>query len=535
MTSHRTTALAIVAAAAMTVVLAACTGSSAPSGSKELAIDGTFTTALAEDPGTLNPLVTNLSSAVIVGAFAYDSLLYFDPESGEPKPYLAASWTDSPTEVSFTLRDDVTCADGTPFTAQTAANNFNWILDPDNQSPLLESIVPSAAVATADGDTLTVTMPQAYSFLLFNIGSQQLACQGALDDPESVSSASNGTGLYTVTEAVANDHITLERRDGYTWAPDGTTTSETPGLPKTVEFKVITNQSTAANLLLSGGLNAAVITGPDEARLGALDAVESPIQNGQLLFNHYAGKATADPVVRNALVAAIDLDAFTNVVTADKGYRATSLLGMTPSPCNYDSIEGNVPEFDVAAAQKALDGGGWIAGDDGIRSKDGTPMQVVLTYVNNIDAVAAAAEYLQKQWEEIGAKVELDGGDMNFALSKVFAPQDDLTGWDVALGLNLMTNIPTIFPPYLSGPVPPAGSNFSSIVNEDYSSAVTQAQALTGAESCAKWAEAEAALFQQMNLLPISMTDNKTYLTGAEELYAPLGGGLTPAGIRLFK
>lgn len=532
MKNIRTVALSCLGVTVSMLTLAACTAPADTSG--ELVTDGTFTSALAEDPGTLNPLMTNLSSAVQVGAFAYDTLLYFDPVTGEPHPYLAETWTDSPDSVSFTLRDDITCADGTPFTAETAAANFEWILDEANGSPLRDSIVPSAAEVSVEGNTLTVDMPQAYSFLLFNIGSQQLACQGAIDDPDSVVSASNGTGLYEVTEVATGDKITLTRRDGYTWAPDGTTTSQTPGLPKNVVFRILTNQSTAANLLLSGEVNAAVITGPDEARLAELDTVKSPIQNGQLLFNHYAGKATAEADVRNALVEGIDLDTLMRIVTAEKGYRATSLLGMTPSPCVYDSISGNIPSFDADAAAASLDAAGWEAGADGVRAKDGKPLAITLTYVNSVDPVSAAAEYLQKQWQELGAVVTLDGGDMNYALSKVFAPEDDLTGWDVALGLNLMTNIPTIFPPYLSGPVPPEGTNFSSIDNPAYDAAVLEAQALTGEESCAQWAEAEAALFQNMDLLPVSLVDNMTYLSGADSLLPPSGGGLTPAGIRLL-
>ena len=525
--------IASIAVGGTLIALTGCTAGGGGDGSPE--VDGTFVSALAEDPGTLNPLMTNLSSAIQVGAFAYDSLVFFDPESGEPRSFLAETWTDEPDSVSFTLRDDITCADGSPFTAETAAANFDFILNPDNASPLRDSIVPSAAEVSVDGNTLTVSMPQAYSFLLFNIGSQQLACQAGLDDPDSLTSSSNGTGLYAITENIAGDHVSLERRDGYEWAPDGETTSETAGLTKNVVFRILTNTSTTANLLLSGEVNAAVIAGPDEARLSALSSVSSPIQSGQLLINHYEGKATADAAVRNALVQTLDLDALMNIVTADKGYRATSLLGMLPGPCTYDSIEGNIPDFDAEGAASALDDAGWVVGADGIRSKDGKTLDVTLSYVNAIDAVAAGAEYMAAEWTKLGVNVTLDGGDMNVAISTVFAPEDDLTGWDVGLGLNLMTNIPTIFPPYLSGPVPPEGSNFSSINNPGYDAAVLEAQVLTGQESCDKWSEAESALFRQMDLLPISMVDNVTYLNGAESLFAPSGGGLVPSGIRLTK
>ena len=71
--------------------------------------------------------------------------------------------------------------------------------------------------------------------------------------------------MFEVTEVAANDHYTFERRDGYNWGPDDTT-SDTPGVPKTVIAAMAPNVSTAANQLLSGELNAAPIAGPDKDR-----------------------------------------------------------------------------------------------------------------------------------------------------------------------------------------------------------------------------------------------------------------------------
>src|SRR6185312_7401436 len=114
--------------------LAACGGSGSGSdgGQAGFATDGTFAFAIDSDPGDLNPLVTNLVNAQIVGMYSYDTLMFLDPETAKPAPFLAKSWTESPTKVTYTLNDAITCADGTPFTAQTAADNLNWILDPAN-------------------------------------------------------------------------------------------------------------------------------------------------------------------------------------------------------------------------------------------------------------------------------------------------------------------------------------------------------------------------------------------------------------------
>ena len=45
---------------------------------------------------------------------------------------------------------------------------------------------------------------------------------------------------------------------------------------------------------------------------------------------------------------------------------------------SYDAVSGNVPANDLDAAKAALDEAGWVAGADGMRAKDGTPLSLTL-------------------------------------------------------------------------------------------------------------------------------------------------------------
>ena len=101
----------------------------------------------------------------------------------------------------------VVTIDGTSFTAQPAADDINWVMDPENASPLRGSTVPMSTSASADGDELTVTTAEPAPFLLSRIGALRLPCAATLEDPASIRSSSNGTGLFKVTEVVPNDHI----------------------------------------------------------------------------------------------------------------------------------------------------------------------------------------------------------------------------------------------------------------------------------------------------------------------------------------
>lgn len=499
--------------------LAACGGSDPGGGEKDFATDGAFTATINSDPGDLNPLVTNLVNAQIVGMYSYDSLIFFDFETGEAAPFLAKTWTESPTKVTYTLREGITCADGTPFTAQTAADNLNWIADPDNQSPRLESVVPADAKASAKGNVLTVTTTKPRPFMLYDIGGQQLVCDGGLEDPKSLSDGSHGTGPFVIDRVVAGDSITLTRRDGYTWGPKESA-PDTPGMPKTVTIKIVPSPSTTANQLLSGELNAATVSGQDEDRLTGLESQPSPPSiSGMIIYNHLEGAPTADVDVRRALTQAIDLDTLTEILTGGKGNRATSLLSDGPL-CTYDSVEGTLPSYDPEAAADALQAAG-------------SPT-ITLVYDNSTDTRSAAAEYVAQQWEDAGAEVKLDGGDENFVISQTFAT-DDPSGWTATLGLNLQAGTPAIFPQYLSGPAAPGSTNFASIDNADYDSAVEAASTLSGDAGCAKWAEAEKALMTEADLIPVSVTSYKMYFSGATALYPPVGGGLLPSAIRVLK
>jgi peptide/nickel transport system substrate-binding protein len=532
MNSRALSTLALAAIAVLT--LSACSSGGGATTSGDFAEDAEFTTAIDQDPGNLNPLMTNIQAAVIVGAYAYDSLIYFEPSTGEPQPYLAESWTDGANSVSFTLKDGITCADGTEFTAQTAADNFNWIVDPANGSPLKDSVIDGTAVATAAGNVLTVTTPAPSPFLLYNVGNSQLACASVLDDPASGATKSNGTGLFTITENVANDHITFERRDGYGWGPNGDTTSTTAGVPKSVTIKIVTDPSTRANLLISGDVQAAKITGADEERVSKLDSRAYSQMSGEIIFNHNEGVATSDSAVRVALTQAVDLDTYTKITTAEKGERATSLLALDPKTCTYDSVSDAIPSFDSDAAAKTLADAGWKKGSDGKLEKDGKILSLDVFYINTVDSQSAAAEYLAQQWEDLGADVTLQGGDENYLASSTFTATDP-TSWGVAVDLLLQTNLPSIFRPYLSGVTPPDGGNFAFIDNAEYTSLSTEAATLSGQDACDKWKDAESALFASADILPVATTPVKLYFNGAESLLDPVGGVLPGAAIRVLK
>src|SRR5699024_9875145 len=93
---------------------------------------------------------------------------------------------------------------------------------------------------------------------------------------------------------------------------------------------------------------------------------------------------------------------------AEKGSASTGLVTVDPSPCGTDTVAGNLPDFDLAKAKQLLDGAGWVPGGDGIRAKDGKPLEFTFIYPQaGGDSLAAAAELLGQMWKELGVSTKL--------------------------------------------------------------------------------------------------------------------------------
>jgi len=523
------TTIRILVACCLVAVVSACSDAGGGEGNDqpELAEGATFTTSINADPGNLHPLTTVSAITNSVVTFAYDSLILVDPE-GEIRPYLAEDWEVTGARVTFTLREGITCEDGTELTADAVAANFEWIADPENASPRYGSGLENYTVDSDDvSRTVTITLEKPFGFLLENAGSMLIVCPGGLADPKSLSQETDGTGPFALSDYVADDHVTMTAREGYAWGPDGASTAE-PGFPAEVVIRVVRDPSTAVNLFLAGELNDIGASGPDEARLEGqgFDVTEFPGGPAEMWFNQREGLPTADPDVRRAITMALDLDALTPVLTEQAGERAHDLTTILPDPCRTDSIEGTLPEFDPEGAGELLDSAGWTTGSDGVRTKDGQPLSLTASYASGEPALDAGLELVTQLLEDVGVEVELKGEGQNAFLATLF---EEDPPWELAF-LSAAISYPSGLVVFASGPLPPQGQNFAAIDNPDYERLADEAQGTPGQEGCELWAQAEGALFERADIVPIAITLAKIYTRGASYDY-----GLGATSIRMYR
>jgi peptide/nickel transport system substrate-binding protein len=506
----------IAAAAVLLSVSGATAMPLGPSTKQHAQASGSVTVAVGTDPGSLDPQLTILASARFVDSFAYDTLVSLTGP-GKIASALAQSWkVVSPKRVEFTLRPSVTCADGSKMTATVVKQNLDFVGNPANKSPLLGLFVPVGAKVTANNGarTVVVTTTTPQPFMVQGLALVQLICSKGLADRSLLTRGTDGTGPYSLTSVVAGDHYTFQVRKVYTWGPNGATTA-VDGMPAKVTLKVITNESTAANLLLSGGLNVAGVSGADRSRLDKqsnLFKVVSPAQPNELFFNENAGHPATSQTVRKALVQALNLTQIGQVVTSGRGLKMTQLSLQNFTPCAGNSVAGSVPGYSPAAAKSALGG-----------------VSIKLLYPTDAGpSYAPAAELIQQQLSAAGVKVTLDGQTTAALQGKIFGSGD----WDLVVIAIGVAN-PAQFTSLLSGPTPPKGTNFAGITNAGYKAGVAGGSRRVGADGCKFWLQGERALFKAGDLAPLAVTTTATYGNGAS---FKIGlQGVQPTSLRLTK
>src|SRR5690606_26549870 len=86
------------------------------------------------EPQSLDPHVVTAANDFRILVNVYEGLVRFADGTLEIEPALATDWTvsDDGLTYTFTLRDDVTFHDGTPFNAEAVKFNFDRMLDEEH-------------------------------------------------------------------------------------------------------------------------------------------------------------------------------------------------------------------------------------------------------------------------------------------------------------------------------------------------------------------------------------------------------------------
>jgi peptide/nickel transport system substrate-binding protein len=369
-------------------LVGACTGDPAPPASGDP--DGTsLVIAVAGEPADLNPLAgyaEHGAAKLYDGLVEYQANLSLRPTLAADLPEPASdglSWTVS-------LRQGVTFTDGSPLAADDVVATYRAMLDPARNSPMRERFSMLKNVTAVDVATVRFDLSAPYAPF------PELLTLGVMSS-ESVGTANPvGTGPYRLASWTRGSSMVLEANTSY-W-------DDAPAITKvTVEF--IPDDETRAERLRDGKLDGAALpptlAAPFEDTDGMLVVAHSAADVRAVVLP--AGDpVTGDPDLRLALSYAVNREAMVDGALAGKGR-----VAYTPMPeVLAEFVEPDaVFTYDLTRALDTLSASGWVPGDAGTRTRNGTPAAFTLRYPDGDTVAAGLAEAFVTDARAIGVQV----------------------------------------------------------------------------------------------------------------------------------
>ena len=401
---HRilTAAAAVVAAA---LVLAGCAAGGTDEGGD--ASKGTLRLGLFVQPTSFEAKTANWGNESPYIQAVYDTLLISDPD-GEPLPHLATEWSynEDNTVLTLELRDDVVFTDGTPFTADVAAQNLLRFRDGTSSNAAYgQSIADAAAV---DDDTLEITLtapdPAFLGYLAFNLGAQ--ASPEAFDAPDAQTNpVGSGPYILDTDASVTGSSYVFEANPDY-WAPELQHYDE-------IIMSVYLDPTSMLNALQAGEVDAANLANNE-----ALDQVESAGYTissweqswyGLFLFDRAGtmNPALEDVRVRQAINYAFDADGM--LQAAGSGYGTQTGQIFPERSVGFDSALDSRYDFDPEKARELLAEAGY---------EDGLTLEMPTTAF----FPSAVMALIQQQLADVGITVNYTDTGTNF-IADILAPK----------------------------------------------------------------------------------------------------------------
>ena len=208
------------------LLLAGCAGDPKEDGSNDLPEvggpllnDGTFRLAIPYDPGSLD-FGTNIGTSTQLQPFAYDALVA-TLDGKDLVPNLATTWTLESDSLTFEIREDVTCSDGSAVTPEIIAESFAFFKTPEAQARIFGDVTNWEVSGDDAAGTVVFQFGEPVGFAVELLADVPVVCGEGLDDRSILENGTSGSGPYVLTDAVPNDHYVLTRRDDYTWGPKG--------------------------------------------------------------------------------------------------------------------------------------------------------------------------------------------------------------------------------------------------------------------------------------------------------------------------
>ena len=418
---------------------------------------GVYSEGIIGELSNLNPMFASGNANQAAARLLFDGLFEYD-KNGILQPDIAESIEIDETSTIYTiqLREDIRWHDGSRLDADDVVFTFSTIQKPDARSPLLESWKDIGIEAT---DKFTVVFRLPNKFAPFQ---------------------------HSLTTGIVPEHVLADlqvnelRTSAFNQAPIGSGPFKFKGLDaETGKLELIKNEdyyedspflnrfvlnTYADKTELTEAFNAGELTAASD--LNAQDLTNTteyqefpmPLNNAVFSFYNTAVAPLNDATVRKALTQAIDRTML--LETADI-FNQQIFGPLLPEQIGFNA-DKKQPKADVAAANAALDGAGWVRDPaTQVRSKGGVPLSFTITSQAGGEFPEVSA-YLKEAWREIGAAVEVELQSLDELRKERIVPHDyDVLVFGIALGAD-----PDVFAYWHSSQTGEGGFNLSEYKSE---------------------------------------------------------------------
>lgn len=437
----------------------------------------------AEDVDNLNPLLSTETIVNDLSAFTMGYFFVFN-DKGNAIPSLCLR---VPTvanglisadgkSITFQLRRGVVWQDGAPFTSADIAFTVKTILDPNTNVLTREGWDDIARVDTPNAYTAIFRLRKPYAAFLNRfftpvgnpaiLPKHLLAGHSVNRDPYNALPV--GIGPFKYVRWNRGNDVEMVAFDRY-WG----------GRPKLGEiiYKIVPDVNTVLTQVASGELD--MFLRVPAAQLEVARAVPGThtigydtTGYGHIDFN-MARPIFADPRVRIALTKAIDVRDLREKVDHGSGF-----LACTPISHLSWAYDAHAPcyGFDLASAAKMLEGAGWHLGPDGVRVKNGMPLDLQFVGNTGNPGLDARVLLIQRWFKQIGVALEY----RTYPTNELFASFS--AGGIVATGKYDLTSYAWSLPPdpdirnlIACTRFPPAGQNYMHYCDRSVDAALNDA------------------------------------------------------------
>jgi peptide/nickel transport system substrate-binding protein len=423
--------------AAVLTLASVAGGSSTKSG-------GTFRIGTSSRIDSLNPFVAFNQDAYSTFMYIYPVLIQYDDKNAKFVSDFASTWSSSNGGKTWTFktRPNAKWSDGKPLTAADAAWTINTSIKYSgtgaaNMAGLIAHITKADA---PNPTTLVVHYKQAagnvlgqfqqFPILPKHIWQSHTGHKGNDLKTFANSAPVVGAGPYTLVK-FKKDEIALFQKNASFYGPK----------PQADGFglRMFSNDDTLVAALKAGEIDSiedVPATAIKTLKGAGMNIVSIPgVDQTDFIFNANTKKPKHRELlnmkVREAFDHAIDRNKIVSVVFLGHARRAVSIIPAATGSWANPNLQ--VVGFDLAKANKLLDGLGYKKGSDGIRSAQGHKMSYQVITPTDVQSVPRTFQILQADFKKIGVNLTQRALDSSAAFDAITAPNGKYLNFDLAL------------------------------------------------------------------------------------------------------